>query len=54
MNDLRAARKRCTRSYEALLQMDVRELRVELEIPASGLAKQARARHDFAPAANGG
>jgi hypothetical protein len=38
-------------SYEALLQMNVGELRAELAIPESGLAKRPRALHDFAPAA---
>lgn len=38
-------------SYEKLLQMSVGELRAELGIPESGLAKQPRVLHDFAPAA---
>jgi hypothetical protein len=41
-------------SYEALLEMSVGELRAELGIPVSGLAKQPRALHDFAPAAISG
>jgi hypothetical protein len=38
------------RSYDALLDMTVGELRAELELPQEGLAEEPRRLHDFAPA----